>query len=546
MNMTKRFLLRLGAIILASFLFFLSHPNPLFEKGLGLLGFIALVPIFVLVPQVKLSRVCFYGFVYGLLSYALMCFWLFTFRWYTLYFACLAYAFFMALVFVLMKLLCMLRPSLQFLSMSLVWLCYEYVKTLGFAALHYGIIAYTQWQNTALLTLSSVGGVWLVSAICLSVNASLAFLFTKGREGYAKKQKLFCKSFFLKTLPAFCVILLCLFCHVWGMILHAQYFRHDKMLSAKKLTILALQSNTDPWKMEVSAYKSDLQRLINLTENALEKNPDAQIVVWPETAFVPPLIKNFTLKNDVDRYALVKELLSFIEQKDLCFIIGNQHSVDEGKAYYSDYNAALVFDKRATSIVPPEPFIYKKQHLVPFTEWFPYGKTFPRLYKMLLNGDTHLWDKGQEATVFNLRGISFSTPICFEDTFSDGCRLFVKKGARCFINLSNDAWSKSLSCQMQHLSMAVFRSAENHVPSVRSTSSGMTVSVNAFGKVEEAALPFTATCLVAPLTVTENAKATFYTRWGDWFAYTVLVLTLGLSLVLCVLKFYRQSSRLKA
>ena len=79
------------------------------------------------------------------------------------------------------------------------------------------------------------------------------------------------------------------------MILHAQYFRHDKMLSAKKLTILALQSNTDPWKMEVSAYKSDLQRLINLTENALEKNPDAQIVVWPETAFVPPLIKNFTL-----------------------------------------------------------------------------------------------------------------------------------------------------------------------------------------------------------------------------------------------------------
>ena len=165
---------------------------------------------------------------------------------------------------------------------------------------------------------------------------------------------------------------------------------------------------------------------------------------------------------------------------------------------------------------------------------------------MLLSGDTHLWDKGQEATVFKLRGISFSTPICFEDTFSDGCRLFVKKGARCFINLSNDAWSKSLSCQMQHLSMAVFRSAENHVPSVRSTSSGMTVSVNAFGKVEEAALPFTATCLVAPLTVTENAKATFYTRWGDWFAYTVLVLTLALSLVSCVLKFYRQSSRLKA
>ncbi|MBQ5490640.1 MAG: apolipoprotein N-acyltransferase [Treponema sp.] len=522
--MTKRFLCRCGAIVLASVLFFLSHPNPLFANGLGLLGFVALVPVFLLIPQVKLSRVWLYGLAYGIMSYALLCSWLFTFRWYTIYFACLAYGLLMALVFLLMKVLSVLRPSLQFLSMPLVWLCYEYVKTLGFAGLHYGILAYTQWRNSALRSLASVGGVWLVSAVVVAFSAALSAVLYK-----IKNEKLTRCNWFLKLSAPVSVFLACGLCHFWGMGLAAKYRMQDTHLSLQTVSAVAVQSNTDPWKMGVETYRRDLKNLMHLTEDALQKNPDAQIVVWPETAFVPPLVKNYTLKNDVERYNLVLELLSFIEQHDVCFVIGNQHSVDEGKPYYSDYNATLVFDRRCNQIIPPEPFIYKKQHLVPFTEWFPYGTLFPHVYNMLLEGDTHLWDQGTEPVVFTVRDVPFATPICFEDTFSDVCRSFVCNGARCFINVSNDAWSKSLACQMQHLSMAVFRSAENHVPSVRSTASGMTVHIDAAGSVVQCAVPFTASYIVFPLTVTESSSQTLYTKWGDWFAWTVIVLTLILA-----------------
>lgn len=86
--------------------------------------------------------------------------------------------------------------------------------------------------------------------------------------------------------------------------------------------------------------------------------------------------------------------------------------------------------------------------------------------------------KTNDGKVFN-----FSSPICFEDTFGSDLKKFYKKGARAFVNLSNDAWSKSKRCQVQHLKMAVFRSVENHVPSVRSSASGETCIISSTGKI---------------------------------------------------------------
>jgi apolipoprotein N-acyltransferase len=95
--------------------------------------------------------------------------------------------------------------------------------------------------------------------------------------------------------------------------------------------------------------------------------------------------------------------------------------------------------------------------------------------------------------------------------------LFVQNGAQAIVNLSNDAWSKSLSCQYQHLSMAVFRSVENRVPSIRSTASGQTVIIDPNGKIVSMAEPFTETVLAGEIPVRDLSKKTLYTTAGDWF-----------------------------
>jgi predicted amidohydrolase len=200
-----------------------------------------------------------------------------------------------------------------------------------------------------------------------------------------------------------------------------------------------------------------------------------------------------------------------------------------------DYNAAMLFERgRITTI-------YRKLHLVPFTEHFPYQKQLPWIYNALINADTHFWEKGKEATVFEASGVKFSTPICFEDTFGYLSRDFVLNGAELIVNLSNDAWSASLSAQMQHLSMAVFRAVENRRSMVRSTASGQTCAIDPNGKILAMAAPFTESYLnvEVPVGATSSLSASsLYTRFGDylgmaftWAAFLVLIVGLILYII---------------
>jgi apolipoprotein N-acyltransferase len=200
-----------------------------------------------------------------------------------------------------------------------------------------------------------------------------------------------------------------------------------------------------------------------------------------------------------------------------------------------DYNAVLFFNPGKNTL-PPAPEVYGKMKLVPFTEYFPFDKQFPKLYEMLLNGDTHMWEPGNEPVVFEVEGnegatkINFSTPICFEDTFGFVGRRFVNAGAQAFVNLSNDAWSKSLACQYQHLSMAVFRSVENRVPTVRATTTGQTCIIDPNGKILAMAEPFIETYLVGSIPVMDKSVKTIYTRLGDYVG-VIFAVASGLLLV---------------
>ena len=225
-----------------------------------------------------------------------------------------------------------------------------------------------------------------------------------------------------------------------------------------------------------------------------------------------------------ERYDLIKKLLLFIKDTGKCFVIGNQRSVDNGGLYSDDYNSCLVFDSMLENVIPPEPLVYAKNHLVPFTEYFPYEKAFPSLYEKLLDGDTHLWTPGHEKTVFDLRNVKFSTPICFEDSFGNLCRSFVNNGAECLFNLSNDSWSGKRFCQKQHLSMAVFRSVENEVPSARSTASGVTCFIDLRGRIVDEVEQFCEDYAFYNIEIPMKKNQTPYTRFGDWLPIFEIIL----------------------
>lgn len=422
------------------------------------------LPMLILVKELPFTKQIFYGFAYGFLSYFFLLSWMLKFSLLALFASCLLYAFYWALIFCLLKFIINKFSILSIFLIPFAITLFEYIRSQGFFGFTYGINAYSQAENIYFIQLADLVGLYGLSFV-LNLSSTLLFYAFY----HFKKEK------FKELIIIFIPFLTLVFgIYIYGFVRIYQQKRIEN--NAEKITVCAIQNNADPWKGGIDFYEKSLDDLISLSLKAIEENPDIELLVWPETAVVPSILKHYD-SQDLRRKRLVNKLLNFIESQKPAFVIGNFNSID-GK----DFNSAFYFSP-GKNVIPPRPLHYEKKHLVPFCEYFPYKDYFPYFYEKLLKGDTHMWEPGSSDIVFEHSGFKFSTPICFEDTFDYDCRRMVKNGARALVNLSNDAWSKSYRCQKQHLQAAVFRCVENRVPAIRSCSSGQTCIINTYGKI---------------------------------------------------------------
>lgn len=508
----------LSLLVLSIILFALPQPNLLTVQGIPFLAYFALVPVFLLVRFVSWKTVWLCGIAYGVGAYCLFTYWLATFHPLGIFVISFMYGLYLMVAFPLLKAAASLFPKWGWLVQGVVWCAYDFVKTLGFSGFHYGVLAYSHWRWTPLIQIVDVVGIWGLDALITFTSAWFTALIV---DAYRNRAVEGCGCRFkalVRALPAACRahwISGCCWLVVFVGVLVYGFVSPVDYSQEPQVEVALIQQNSDPWVGGMTAYQRDLKTLMRLSEQALAQNPDVDFVVWPETAFVPRIAWHYQHRYERDKFQLVQELLQYLDKAPVPFVIGNDHGIDGVGNRILDYNAVLLF-KPGENTLPPAPDIYSKMKLVPFTEYFPFDKQFPKLYQMLLNGDTHMWEPGVEPVVFEVDGLRFSTPICFEDTFGFVGRRFVNAGAQAFVNLSNDAWSKSLACQYQHLSMAVFRSVENRVPAVRSTTTGQTCIIDPNGRILAMAEPFVETYLVGSIPVLDKTEKTVYTRLGDY------------------------------
>ena len=445
----------------------------------------------------------------------------------------------MCIFIVILKVVELLFKNYAWLLHWLVICAFEYISTKGFIGLGFGVTAYTQFRKLALIQICSVIGVFGLDAIIIFNSCCIYAFLSKLIErrqiiyrretdvefyecnthiNYVSKYDRQLKMVSLK-IPAisfgiFAILLI--FDLIFGKISLKQDYQNYRQIK-----IAAIQNNEDPLLDGIDVYARNVQVLMNQTDYVLDSNPQVDIVVWPETAVVPSIVYQYNSKRDVNRYKLVSTLLDYINDRDSLFVIGNGHTeVDKNYSNKRKYNSALVFEPKV-NVLPPKPYVYSKNHLVPFSEYFPYERFFPHFYKFLLKIEPNMWTPGDEINVFEYKDLVFATPICFEDNFSDIGRKMYRAGARAFINLTNDSWSKSEICQYEHLSMAVFRSVENKIPSVRSTTSGQTCIISPNGEITKMAQPFIQSYIVGTIPVIDKDRnPTLYTKYGDIFGYS--------------------------
>ena len=524
-------------LLAAAFLLAMAHPSFISDDGFGFLAFFALIPVFAVIKNCTWKVATLYGFLFGFVYYAIFNYWLTTFHPYAILIVTLIKAVEMMLLFTALKAvdswfsklfegkLAKLIPLLQ----AIVWVAYSYVSQSWFAGYPYGTIAYALYRYKVLIQIADLFGIWGLNFMLVLPQAFLGawlcdhysktkVVNSEGILQHLKSNKILVISFAVLFLAQI----------LYGIITLNFWQNAEEDNSFRVATV---QHNADSWKGGYTTYKSNFLNLKRMSQEAALQNPD--MIVWSETAFVPSVdwYTNYPYEGSDEGSTfdylrniqeLVDEFVEFGTQLGIPLLTGNPSSVikEESQPPYdengdwnkTDYNSVILFDDGEIKQT------YRKQHLVPFTEHFPYEKQLPWLYNLLKANDYHWWEKGTESVVFETsNGIKFSTPICFEDVFGDVCAGFVQAGADLIVNMTNDSWSGAVSAERQHMAMAVFRSVENRRTTLRGTNSGITCLITPDGTIQGEMEPFKMGWKIwdVPVYSAETYGTTLYTKTVD-------------------------------
>ena len=548
-------------LLVSTFVLSMAHPSFLSNKGFGLLAMVSLIPVFAVIKNTTWKLVGVYGFLYGFVYYSIFNYWLTTFHPLAILIVTLIKGTEMIPLFFALKaadrwLGNVLKGRLVHVFQAIFWVAYAYLSQNWFAGYPYGTIAYAFWDYKVLIQIADLFGIWGITFMMVLPQAFLGNWccdrYSRTRSEHADglwKHILFHRV----TLIVYVVLVIAQI--IYG-IVTLSYWRNAT--EDNSFRVATVQHNADSWKGGYDTYKRNFINLEKMSLEAILQNPD--MVIWSETAFVPSVnwYTNYPYQGDDEGAAfdylrkvqgLVDEFVKFGTELGTPLLTGNPSSIiadenlppydAEGNWNKKDYNSVILFDDGMIKQT------YLKQHLVPFTEHFPYEKQLPWLYKLLKANDYHWWEEGTEAVVFETsNGITFSTPICFEDVFGDVCAGFIANGSDLLINMTNDSWSGSEAAERQHMAMAVFRSVENRRTTLRGTNSGMTCLITPDGTIQGEMEPFKMGWKIwdVPVFSSESYGTTVYTRTVDlsahiciWLSYAIL----AIGLVLVVLRKIR-------
>jgi apolipoprotein N-acyltransferase len=508
-------------LLASSFIYSLAFPGLVSTNGIGMIAFIALIPVFAVIRNTSFRLTPVYGFFYGFMVYIFFNYWLKTFHPLAILLVPIIKGGEMVLLFPALKAAQRFFKKRGYLVEAVVWVAYAYISQDWFAGYPYGTLGSAVYRYLPFIQIAEYTGIWAVTFLMVLPQTFLASYLS---QWYNRQ-----KPSFVSYVREHMVFLI-----VYGVLIVANLiFGFSRISYWKKAEpdlhwrVATIQHSADTWEGGYATYKRNFNNLRKMSLEALTAQPEA--IIWSETAFVPSVAWHESYPSDPDTRALVDEFVAFGKSLPVPLVTGNPEGViddpslpplgPDGSWNRKDYNTVIFFEGGKINNT------YRKQHLVPFTEHFPYEKQLPWLYNLLLANDYNWWETGYDPVVFETdTGVRFSTPICFEDVFGYLNAAFVRNGADVIVNMTNDGWSKAVSAEMQHLGLAVFRSIENRKTTIRGTNSGMTCLIDATGKIIDPMEPFKVGWKIyeVPVYRTETWGTTFYTRYVDWFAYAAI------------------------
>jgi apolipoprotein N-acyltransferase len=119
---------------------------------------------------------------------------------------------------------------------------------------------------------------------------------------------------------------------------------------------------------------------------------------------------------------------------------------------------------------------------------------------------------------------ALGSSFVYEITFPQLARRLAHDGAEFLVNISNDGWiaQGGQAAVQQNFSLAVFRAVENKRRLVRVAAAGISGFIDAVGHPSKLSQEIEAVTLGE---IVPQQTLTFYTQYGDWFAWSCFGVT---------------------
>ena len=416
-----------------------------------------------------------------------------------------------------------LIPRYGLFALPCLWVTLELIRTYVLSGLPWGLLGYSQYRQIEVIQIADHMGVYGVSFLIVLVNVALAELLS----WLMPLLRRFRPAKLPWELVATTALLVTLSWEYGLGVLSGAPFSD---IPHSAISVGVVQPNIDQAVKWDTAYREEtLARFDRLTEQ-LGRATD--LVIWPEAA-TPFVFEREPI------YQL--QLIALANRAQAPILFGSPTL-----RFYPDRRPYLL---NSAYLLSPDGQLlgrYDKHHLVPFGEYIPFKSSLLFFLDKLVEGIGDfeagpgptiltLTPKPQSAAVgmagTTIRSVKFGVAICYEVIFPNLVRQFATNGAEFLVTVTNDAWFGPSAAASQHFSMVVFRSVENHLAFARSANTGISGFIDPFGRIVEATPIFTEQAVKATMQVWR--PDTFYSRHGDVFAYgcaiiCALLILLGL------------------
>ena len=451
------------------------------------------------------------GYVCGILWYAATCYWIYdTMRHFgglsmpaallALFLFCCYLGLYHGLFGLLVSLLAGSATDLRrpLALAPFLWVAVELART-RITGFPWNLLGIAQVDNGPLCRIAATTGVYGISFEIALVNIALAAAFLVPREKRT--------AMLAAALAAAAVLQV-------GRLIDAPTSRADReaLLVQQNIPVAA------DWT-QLGYFQKTLTDLIELTETAAQKNATVtglgrvvvspiKLIVWPESP-APFSTDDAHLRDSLGEMSrLTKAWL----------VVGAVGVTPRPGMEPALFNSAALISPDVGWVAH-----YNKVHLVPFGEYLP----FPSLFSFAggLTKEVGEFEHGSARTWLNAGDEKLGVFICYESIFPDEVRQFANNGAQVFVNISNDGWYGDSGAYAQHLNQTRMRAIENNRWLLSDTDTGVTASIDPWGRVVAQLPRKDRLVLVAPYALTSDT--TFYARHGDWFAYTCAIISAG-------------------